>query len=71
MIMYHIILLSYNKPVSVSVKNSIVTIYALKMKNLFIKKKLSSRRIFLQKYFAQKIQNKNPNHPVFLTKLNV
>jgi len=54
-----------------SVKKWVVTIYALKTENNFQKKKLSSRRTFLQKYFAQKIQNKKSKHPHFLTKLNV
>lgn len=61
----------HKRSVWLSVKNRVVTIYAVKMKNYFKKKYLSSRRTFLQKYFAQKIQDKTPKHPVFLTKSNV
>ena len=46
-------------------KNRVVSIYGLKSQIFFKKKKRSSRRIFLQKYFAQKIQNKKSKHPHF------
>jgi len=46
-----------------------VTTNAVKMKNYFKKKKRSSRRIFFQKYFAQKIENKTLKTSPFFCKV--